>query len=160
MIHFRILIPSRNPRGYMRRFESTRQNNATNHKVLEDVSAVLRWARAGCARWKDKCYNFVTTPQSSDRDSGSNTERSMVVRVTERERATILAALRRWLSYPAAREADATATNRGKHKPLDDGEIQRLCKRIIEMARNGNAAPLRRHSNNGVVCRKIQKTAG
>ena len=59
----------------------------------------------------------------------------MVVRVTERERATILAALRRWLSYPAAREADATATNRGKHKPLDDGEIQRLCTRIIEMAR-------------------------
>ena len=58
----------------------------------------------------------------------------MVVRVTERERATILAALRRWLSYPAAREADPTATNRGKHKPLDDGEIQRLCKRLNEMA--------------------------
>jgi hypothetical protein len=84
----------------------------------------------------------------------------MVVKVTERECATILAALRRWLSYPAAREADATATNRGKHKPLDDGEIQRLCKRIIEMARSGNAAPSRHHSNNGVVCRKIQKTAG
>jgi hypothetical protein len=73
----------------------------------------------------------------------------MVVRVTERERATILAALRRWLSYPAAREADPTATNRGKHKPLDDGEIQRLCKRLNEMARRGHAAPLRRHSNNG-----------
>jgi hypothetical protein len=81
----------------------------------------------------------------------------MVVRVTERERATILAALRRWLSYPAAREADATATNRGKHKPLDDGEIQRLCKRIIEMARNGNAAPLRRHSNNGAGMQKHSK---
>ena len=67
----------------------------------------------------------------------------MVVRVTERERATILAALRPWLSYPAAREADATATNRGKHKPLDDGEIQRLCKRIIEMAGSGNGAPVR-----------------
>ena len=73
----------------------------------------------------------------------------MVVRVTERERATILAALRRWLSYPAAREADPTATNRGKHKPLDDGEIQRLCKRLSEMARRGNAAALRRHSSNG-----------
>jgi len=85
----------------------------------------------------------------------------MVVRVTERERATILAALRRWLSYPAAREADATATNRGKHKPLDDGEIKRLCKRIIEMARSsGNAAPLRRHSNNRADMQKDPKTAG
>ena len=73
----------------------------------------------------------------------------MVVKVTDRERATILAALRRWLSYPAAREADSTATNRGKHKPLDDGEIQRLFKRISEMARTGKAAPLRRHSSNG-----------
>jgi hypothetical protein len=73
----------------------------------------------------------------------------MVVRVAERERATILAALPRWLSYPAAREADPTATNRGKHKPLDDGEIQRLCKRLNEMATRGHAAPFRRHSNNG-----------
>jgi hypothetical protein len=76
----------------------------------------------------------------------------MVVRVTERERATILAALRRWLSYPAAREADATATNRGKHKPLDDGEIQRLCKRLNEIA-----APLRRHSRNGAGVQKHPK---
>ena len=81
----------------------------------------------------------------------------MVVRVTERERATILAALRRWLSYPAAREADLTATNRGKHKPLDDGEIQRLCTRIIEMAGSGNGAPLRRHSNNGAGTQKRPK---
>jgi hypothetical protein len=72
----------------------------------------------------------------------------MVLRVTERERATILAALRRWRSYPAAREADPTATNRGKHKPLDDGEIQRLCKRLSETAMRDNAAPLR-HSDNG-----------
>jgi len=81
----------------------------------------------------------------------------MEVKFTERERATILAALRRWLSYPAAREADRTATNRGKHKPLDDGEIQRLCKRISEMARRGNAAPLRRHSNNGADMQKHPK---
>jgi hypothetical protein len=73
----------------------------------------------------------------------------MLVRVTERERATLVAALRCWLSYPAAREADPTATNRGKHKPLDDGEIQRLCKRLSEATRRGNAALLRRHSNNG-----------
>jgi len=73
----------------------------------------------------------------------------MIVRVTERERATILAALRRWLSYPAAREADLTATNRGKHKPLDDGEIQRLCKRLSETTKGGNASSSRRHSNDG-----------
>jgi hypothetical protein len=77
----------------------------------------------------------------------------MVVRVTERERATVLAALRRWLSYPAAREADSAATNRGKYKPLDDGEIQRLCKRFNEMAKRGNAA-LRAHSNNGADMQK------
>jgi hypothetical protein len=73
----------------------------------------------------------------------------MIVRVTERERATILAALRRWLSYPAAREADPTATSRGKHKPLDDGEIQRLCKRLSETAIRDNAAPFRHRSDNG-----------
>jgi hypothetical protein len=81
----------------------------------------------------------------------------MVVKLTERERATILAALRRWLSYPVARDADATATNRGKHKPLDDGEIQRLCKRISEMARTGNAAPFRRYLNNGAPAQKQPK---
>ena len=73
----------------------------------------------------------------------------MLVKLTERERATVLAALRRWLRYPAAREADSVATNRGKHKPLDDGEIQRLCKRISEIDTKANAASLRRYSNNG-----------
>jgi hypothetical protein len=81
----------------------------------------------------------------------------MVLRITERERATILAALRRWLSYPAAREADLTATNRGKLKPLDDGEIQRLCQRLSETAGRGNGAPLHRHSNNGVDIQKDRK---
>ena len=73
----------------------------------------------------------------------------MVVKLTERERATVLAALRRWLSYPAAREADSVATNRGKHKPLDDGEIQRLCKRISEIETKANASSLRCYSSNG-----------
>ena len=81
----------------------------------------------------------------------------MVLRVTERERATILAALRRWLSYPAAREADLTATNRGKHKPLDDGEIQRLCQRLSEKVKRGNGAASRRHSNNGADTQKDSK---
>jgi len=81
----------------------------------------------------------------------------MVLRVTERERATILASLRRWLSYPAAREADLTATNRGKYKPLDDGEIQRLCQRLSETVKRGNGAPLRRQSNNGADIQKHPK---
>jgi hypothetical protein len=45
----------------------------------------------------------------------------------------------------------------GKHKPLDDGEIQRLCKRISEIANKGSAAPLRRHSNNGAGMQKHPK---
>jgi hypothetical protein len=45
----------------------------------------------------------------------------------------------------------------GKHKPLDDGEIQRLCKRISEIASKGDAAPLRRHSNNGAGMQKHPK---
>ena len=50
----------------------------------------------------------------------------MLMKFTKRERATVLAALRRWLSYPAAREADPIATNGRKHKPLDNAEIDRL----------------------------------
>src|SRR5262245_2512610 len=73
----------------------------------------------------------------------------MVVKLTEREGATILAALRRWLSNPAERGGDYIATNRGKHKPLDDSQIQRLCKRLSEVSGRGNAASLRRYSNNG-----------
>ena len=54
----------------------------------------------------------------------------MLVKLSTRERDTILAALRRWLSYPAAREADSVATDGGRRKPLDNAEIERLCKRI------------------------------
>jgi hypothetical protein len=80
----------------------------------------------------------------------------MLIKLTKRERATILAALRRWLSYPAAREADSIATNGGKHKPLDNGEIDRLCKRITELERKPDVAYLHRQSNNGVRERKDQ----
>ena len=73
----------------------------------------------------------------------------MMVNLTRRERATILAALRRWLSYPAAREADPIATSGGKHKPLDNSEIERLCKRIAEKQRNRDAGPLLYQSTNG-----------
>jgi len=60
----------------------------------------------------------------------------MLFRITEREGATILAALRRWLSYPAAREADSLATKTGKYKPLDNGEIEVLCKRLIKIKKS------------------------
>jgi hypothetical protein len=94
-----------------------------------------------------------------DRNIGSNTgSTKMIVQLTKRERATILAALRRWLSYPAAREADSIATNGGKHKPLDNAEIDRLWKRIAELERKRDAAPLLRQSDNGARERKASKT--
>jgi hypothetical protein len=85
-----------------------------------------------------------------DRNSWSNTGLTrMIVKLTRRERATILAALRRWLSYPAAREADSIATSGAKHKPLDNGEIERLCKRITKIESKRHAAHPLRQSNNG-----------
>jgi len=84
-----------------------------------------------------------------DRDTGSNAG-STKVNLTKRERATILAALRRWLSYPAAREADSVATSGGKHKPLDNAEIERLCKRMTNIERERDAWPFLRQPNNSV----------
>lgn len=78
----------------------------------------------------------------------------MIINLTKRERATILASLRRWLSYPAAREADSIATNGGKHKPLDNGEIDRLCKRITEPDNNRGAAQMLDQGTNGARDRK------
>jgi len=78
----------------------------------------------------------------------------MIIKLTVRERATILASLRRWLSYPAAREADSIATGGGEFKPLDNGEIERLCKRITKIETKREAEPLLRQSNNGVCERK------
>jgi hypothetical protein len=81
----------------------------------------------------------------------------MIINLTKRERATILAALRRWLSYPAAREADSIATNGGKHKPLDNGEIDRLCKRITEADTKRDTAQMLGQANNGARERKALK---
>jgi hypothetical protein len=84
----------------------------------------------------------------------------MIIRLTNAERDTILAALRRWQSYPAAREADSIATNAGKHRPLDNTEIERLCERMTKIERNRDATPLLlRESNNGARERKASKTA-
>jgi hypothetical protein len=93
-----------------------------------------------------------------DRDTGSDgASTAMLIKLTKRERATVLAALRRWLSYPAAREADSIATNGGKHKPLDNGEIDRLCKRIAELETKRDTAHLPDPSGNGVRDRKSPK---
>ncbi len=83
----------------------------------------------------------------------------MIIKLTSAERDTILAALRRWQSYPAAREADSIATNGGKHRPLDNAEIERICKRLTKIERQRDAAPFLRQSNNGAHERKAFKTA-
>ena len=83
----------------------------------------------------------------------------MIVRLTNAERDTILAALRRWQSYPAAREADSLSTNGGKHRPLDNAEIERICKRITKTKSKRDAALLLRQSNNGARERKGSRTA-
>jgi hypothetical protein len=79
----------------------------------------------------------------------------MIVKLTNPERDTILAALRRWQSYPAAREADLIATGGGKHKPLDNPAIQLLCKRLIKMNNKRDAGYSPRQSNNGGQRRKL-----
>ena len=75
----------------------------------------------------------------------------MIVKLTTRERDTVVAALRRWLGYPAAREADSIATNGGKHKPLDNSEIERLCKRITKIESKRDAASLPRQLGSSFV---------
>ena len=83
----------------------------------------------------------------------------MVIKLTDAERDTILAALRRWQSFPVAREADLLATNGGKHRPLDNAEIERICKRMTRIEGKREAAPSRRRSDNGAHEQKASKTA-
>jgi hypothetical protein len=80
----------------------------------------------------------------------------MIVKLTKAERDTILAALRRWQSYPAAREADSIATGGGKHRPLDNAEIERICKRMTKIERKRDAAFLLRQSNNGATLGQME----
>jgi hypothetical protein len=106
---------------------------------------------------EQECYNCVTTPRAPDRNTGvKHRFEEMIIKLTNAERDTILAALRRWQSFPAAREADLMATNGGKHRPLDNSEIERICKRMtrIETRRD---APSPRQSNNGAHERKASK---
>jgi hypothetical protein len=84
----------------------------------------------------------------------------MIVKLTNAERDTILAALRRWQSYPAAREADPIATGGGKHRPLDNAEIDRICKRMTKMQGKRDAPLLVRQSNDGMHEPRASKTAG
>jgi len=81
----------------------------------------------------------------------------MIVKLTNAERDTILAARRRWQSYPAAREADSIATGGGRHRPLDNAEIERICKRMTKVEGKRDAAPLPRQSSNGARERKASK---
>jgi len=95
----------------------------------------------------------------SDRNTGlKHRFEQMIIKLTNAERDTILAALRRWLSYPAAREADLIATNGGKHKPLDNAEIERLCNRMARIERKRDAAPLLRRSDDGAPKPKASKS--
>src|SRR5262245_37320595 len=80
----------------------------------------------------------------------------MLIRITEREGATMLAALRRWLSYPAAREADSIATKAGKYKPLDNGEIEALCKRLTKMERHRDQGRLLQSTNGQAAGARIE----
>ena len=61
--------------------------------------------------------------------------------------------------YPEAREADLFATDGGKHEPLDNVEIERLCKCLTKMDRKADTAPLLRRSNNGMRERKAVQNA-
>jgi hypothetical protein len=83
----------------------------------------------------------------------------MIVKLTCAERDTILAALRRWQSYPAAREADSIATGGGKHRPLDNAEIERMCKRMTKTERKRDAALLLRQSDNGATMGQMERGA-
>jgi hypothetical protein len=83
----------------------------------------------------------------------------MIIKLTHAERDTILAALRRWQSYPAAREADPIATGGGKHVPLDNAEIERICKRMTKTEGKRDGAPLVRQSDDGMHEREASKTA-
>ena len=84
----------------------------------------------------------------------------MIIELTGAERDTIVAALRRWQSYPAAREADSIATGGGKHRPLDNAEIERICKSMTKIERKREATPLLRQSNNGTHGQKRLGTVG
>ena len=83
----------------------------------------------------------------------------MIVELTYAERDTILAALRRWQSYPVARAADSIATGGGKHRPLDNAEIERICKRMTKTERKRDAALLLRQSNNGAILGQMERGA-
>jgi hypothetical protein len=105
-----------------------------------------------------ECYNCVTSARGLIEILAEHRNfDQMMIQLTKRERATISAALRRWRSYPAARQADSLATNGGKHKPLDDTEIDRLCKRITELESKRDPAHLLRQSSNGAYERKSLK---
>jgi hypothetical protein len=61
--------------------------------------------------------------------------------------------------YPEGREADLIATDGGKHEPLDNVEIERICKCLTKMDRKLDTAPLLCRSNNGMREQKAVQNA-
>lgn len=56
---------------------------------------------------------------------------ALTLTVTERERDTILAALRMWQAHPAGvTDLDEIATNGGKYEALTSDEIESLCEEL------------------------------
>ena len=102
----------------------------------------------------------MTRLRDADRKAGvKHRSGQMIIRLTNAERDTILAALRRWQSFPAARETDLIATNGGRHRPLDNEEIERICQRLAGIERKRDAAPSPRQSGNGAHDRRDSQTA-
>jgi hypothetical protein len=124
-------------------------------RELSDGRKVMQFIFTG-----RECYNYVTTSTGADRTCQQTPFEQMIVKLTKAERDTILAALRRWQSFPAAREADLIATNGGKHRPLDNSEIERICKRLTGIERKRGVASRPHQSDNGADERKVSKTPG
>jgi hypothetical protein len=118
------------------------------HKEIE--SSLIRFRET-------ECYNCVTSPRGLIEIPVKHRFDQMMLKLTNAERDTILAALRRWQSYPAAREADSIATGGGKHKPLDNAEIERICKRMTKIERKRDAALLLRQSDNGATLGEMER---
>ena len=143
----RFLPPGKRHRGSMR--------GAT----YEGFTMAVQVPLCHCHPCSEKCYNCVTSPRGLIHILGRHRFDRMIVKLTNAECDTILAALRRWQSYPSAREADSIATGGGKHRPLDNAEIERICKRLTKIKRKRDATPFLRQLDNGATEGQIEREA-
>jgi hypothetical protein len=128
-------------------FSRSTSNSTNRTSIFSSKSIVALFASRPVFREMLHLRDIAVRPDRGLR--GKNKFDQMIVKLTCAQRDTILAALRRWQSYPAAREADSIATGGGKHRPLDNAEIERICKRLCKIERQRDAAHLLRQSNNG-----------